>query len=238
MENRDENGRLRLPREDFIPFQRVLHRTHRSTRKPPEDVTSSLGRLSLHRRKERSDSLPEKRANYRRNGDAVGDAAEGRGAGHSNKGNFVPFQRVLHRRRKNSLPQASPLPEPRRYRDRLDWEHQKPHALIFDPHHKQDARRRQHRPRKNDSHLNNLFENHRAEEHNGEVEDGGVESPRGIGTGHSDGGSDAASIASVKLPQIHGSPPNAPESARSGRTSELATASSSALTTRLEPLDS
>ncbi|XP_063878069.1 uncharacterized protein LOC135110008 [Scylla paramamosain] len=179
MEDRDENGRLRLPREDFIPFQRVLHRSHRGTHKrPPEDnVTSSLGRLTLHRRKERSGSLPEKRANFRRNGDAAGEVAEVRGAANVDKANFVPFQRVLHRRRKTSLPQASPLPEPRRYRDRLNWEHQRPNALHTDSHyskHEEARRRRQRRPQKNDSHLNNLFGNHRAEEeHNGEVEGGG-----------------------------------------------------------------
>ncbi|XP_069958011.1 vitellogenin-1-like [Cherax quadricarinatus] len=196
MAARDENGRLKLPSDRYVPFQRVLSRSNRSSRRQSpvsrnsqwesgsgshrpsrnhshnvsddehqhrrfanvDDVTDSLGNLRLERRKKdrRSRSLKNDTTDSSNN--------------NSPKMPFIPFQRVLHRRR-TTLPPANI----NGHRDKRYWHyrtevfHREPFNSEYSTKHKNPngkPRRRKQR-RKNASKSNNVVHNSQETSHHG-----------------------------------------------------------------------
>ncbi|XP_045583791.2 uncharacterized protein, partial [Procambarus clarkii] len=196
MVERDENGRLKLPSDRYIPFQRVLTRSTRSSRRPspvghnsqwgeggssrisrnhsrnhshnasddehhyhhrfanPDDVASTLGNLHLDRRKKerRSHSL-----------------SNDSNSSHTPKMPFIPFQRVLNRRR-TPLPPAftdfrHDQPKSNEHRDKhsrhhkAETYHHKPFASEYSSKHKTKHGKVKRKPgrHKNKPQINNMI---------------------------------------------------------------------------------
>ncbi|KAK4290028.1 hypothetical protein Pmani_037047 [Petrolisthes manimaculis] len=221
MSERDERGRLRLPRQDLVPFQRVLSRSNRSSRRPTPEKSGHISRSHSYNGQEVNRSLARLSLNNNNNNSGHKTRTHSHEHATTTKVPRIPFQRVLHRRRTHThtlQPQVSTQEE--RYREIRNRRREEGglfrpfateyHSKYHMPGGQVKSRRKPSRY-KNQSQLSSVIKDPTLPQSHGEEGDTG---DRGDGgSSRSTGGSSNPSdTSSVKLPKIRDSPLTAPHS--------------------------
>ncbi|KAK3869323.1 hypothetical protein Pcinc_025370 [Petrolisthes cinctipes] len=214
MSERDERGRLRLPRQDLVPFQRVLSRSNRSSRRPTPDKSGHISRSHSYNGQEVSRGLARLSLNNNNNNNN-GHKTRTHSHEHATttKAPRIPFQRVLHRRRTHThtlQPQVST--QEGRYRDIRNRRREegglfRPFATEYHTKYMSGGQvksRRKPSRYKNQSQLSSVIKDPTLPQSQGEERD---EGDRGDGES-----SNPSETSSVKLPKIRDSPLTAPHS--------------------------